>query len=272
MTYDARETSAAAGAPVEIYTFARGTTLWRYTSADRDQEEGGNTYTAVAGLQRGPIEQGSEMNRSALKVTAPRDFPIAELYRVSPPADVVAMTLRRFHRGDGEVATLWTGRVVNVAWNQDLSQASITLEPISTSLRRTGLRRTYGKLCPHVLYGPACKANPATFVVAGLLTAATGLSITAPEWEGLPEGWLAGGFIEWEEGGGLERRWIVAHVGGTLSLDRPALSLVVGAVVPAFPGCDHTLQTCATKFSNEENYGGTPFVPVKNPFGGDPIY
>src|SRR5688572_3840577 len=127
MTYDARETSAAAGAPVELYTFARGTTLWRFTSADRDQEPpDGETYLAAV-IKRPAIEQGSEMNRSGLKLTVPRDFPIAELYRVSPPSDVVAMTLRRFHRADAEVAVLWTGRVVNVAWTQDLAQAVITL-------------------------------------------------------------------------------------------------------------------------------------------------
>jgi hypothetical protein len=30
----------------------------------------------------------------------------------------------------------------------------------------------------------------------------------------------------------------------------------------AFPGCDHTMATCAQKFSNLINFGGVPFVPV----------
>lgn len=269
MTYSARETSLASGAPVELYTFARGTTLWRYTSADRDQEEGGNTYLAAV-IKRPAIEQGSEMNRSGLKLTVPRDFPIAELYRVSPPGDVVAMTLRRFHRGDSEVATLWTGRVVNVAWTQDLAQANITLEPIYTSLRRAGLRRMYGPQCPHVLYGPLCRA-PAV-AIPGTLTAATGFTVTADAWAALPVGWLDGGYIEWPEGGGTERRMIVAQPSGTLTLDRPALTLAPGAVVDAFAGCEHNLTDCDAKHDNTPNYGGTPFIPTKNPFGGDPIY
>lgn len=273
MTYEAAETSADQGRPVELYTFARGATLWRYTSADRDQVVGGDTYTRQV-IQRSRIEQGSEMNRSGLKLTVPRDFPIAELYRVAPPGDVVAMTLRRLHLSDadGELATLWTGRVVNVAWSQDATQATITLEPVYTSLRRTGLRRMYGKLCPHVLYGPACKVNPAAFAVEGALTAVGATTIAATAWGAKPVGWFDGGYIEWAEGGGTERRFIVAHTGSTLTLDRRAPGLEVGAAVTAYPGCDHTLQTCHDKFDNVLNYGGTPFIPQKNPFGGGPIY
>lgn len=273
MTYEAAETSADAGRPVELYTFARGTTLWRYTSADRAQVVGGDTF-APAVIGRSRIEQGAEMNRSALKLTVPRDFAIAELYRVAPPGDVVAVTLRRLHLSDadGELATLWTGRVVNVAWSNDGAQATITCEPIYTSLRRTGLRRMYGRLCPHVLYGPACKANPAVFAVPGTLTATTGLTLTAAAWGAKPVGWFDGGFIEWAEGGGTERRFIVAHSGSTLTLDRRAPSLAVGAVATAYPGCEHTLEVCDDKFDNILNNGSTPFIPTKNPMGGDPIY
>jgi len=271
MTYDARERSREDGRPVELYTFARGTTVWRFTSADRDQVVGGDTYLAHV-IQRNSIEQGSEMNRSALKLTVPRDFPIAELYRIAPPGDVVAVTLRRFHAGDGELATLWVGRVVNIAWSADASQATITNEPIYTSLRRNGLRRIYGRMCPHVLYGPACRASPAAFGVAGTVTTLGPASATAAEWGALPIGHFDGGYLEWPEGGGIERRFIVAHTGGTLTLDRRAPGLAAGAVATAFPGCEHTLAVCHDKFANSNNYGGQPFIPQKNPFGGDPIY
>lgn len=271
MTYDARERSRIDGRPVELYTYARGTSLQRFTSADRDQVVGGDTYAAHV-IRRNNIEQGSEMNRSALKLTVPRDFPIAELYRVAPPTDVVAVTLRRFHAGDGELATLWTGRVVNVAWSDDGAQATITHEPIYTSLRRTGLRRVYGRFCPHVLYGPACRVNPAAFVVPGTVTEVGPATVKAAAWAAYPAGHFDGGFIEWAQAGGIERRFIVAHNGDTLTLDRRALGLEVGAVAPAYPGCEHTLAVCRDKFDNVPNYGGQPFIPQKNPFSGDPVY
>ncbi len=48
--------------------------------------------------------------------------------------------------------------------------------------------------------------------------------------------------------------------------------LAVGVPVSVYPGCDHTLATCSAKFGNVARYGGFPYFPQKNPFGGDPIF
>ena len=42
--------------------------------------------------------------------------------------------------------------------------------------------------------------------------------------------------------------------------------------VTLYPGCDHTLTTCDTAFSNSLNYGGFPAIPQKNPWAGDPVF
>lgn len=272
MTYDARERSDDQGRPVELYTFNRDYLAWTFTSADRDVVVDMVTYKSAT-LRRSAIEQGSEMNRSALKLTVPRSFPIAELYRVAPPSDAVTLILRRMHDGDGELATIWTGRVVNVAWSNDGTQATITCEPVFTSLRRNGLRRTYGRQCPHVLYGPDCRVNREAFRVDGQVSAVQGSIITASAWQAYPAGHFDGGFVEWEVATGIfERRFIVSHVAGDLVLANRPVGLAPGAVVRAYPGCEHTLAACNDKFQNILNYGGTPFIPQKNPFGGDPIY
>ena len=39
----------------------------------------------------------------------------------------------------------------------------------------------------------------------------------------------------------------------------------------AFAGCDRTFATCQSKFGNSLNFGGFPWIPVKNPFAGDSI-
>ena len=46
----------------------------------------------------------------------------------------------------------------------------------------------------------------------------------------------------------------------------------VGDTIYLYPGCDRTLATCTAKFGNSANFGGFPFIPTKNPFGGSPIY
>ena len=40
----------------------------------------------------------------------------------------------------------------------------------------------------------------------------------------------------------------------------------LGQTVDVFAGCDHSLAICESKFANVINYGGFPFVPIKNPF------
>lgn len=272
MAYDARERSAEDGQPLELYTFNRDYLAYTYTSADRDYVLDTVTFESVP-IQRSGIEQGSEMNRSALTLTVPRDFPIAEMFRVSPPTDAITCTVRRIHAGDNEVATIWAGRVVNVAWSQDGTRATITLEPVATSMRRNGLRRVYGRMCPHVLYGPACRVNREAFRVDGVVSAIAGTSITATAWAALPDGYFDGGFVEWEVATGVfERRFINASAAGVLTLASLPAGLGLAAVARAFPGCEHTLAACNDKFGNAPNYGGTPFIPRKNPFGGDPLY
>ncbi|WP_303678184.1 phage BR0599 family protein [Ralstonia mannitolilytica] len=81
--------------------------------------------------------------------------------------------------------------------------------------------------------------------------------------------------IAWFVGGRLmsagAQRMIVASSGGAVTLSAPIPGLKAGDAFEAYPGCDHTLTTCAAKFGNQLNYGGFPFIPVKNPFTGDAI-
>jgi len=274
MTYDARETSAQDGKPVEIYTFQRGTQVWRFTSADRDVTVSGDTYTAAA-ISRGDIETGSELGRANLNLRAPRDFPIADLWRISPPTSRVTCLLRQYHLGDGELVTLWTGRVLNVGFEDAV--ADIRLEPFFTSVRRIGLRRLYQSTCPHALYsqGPGlCNVDPTDHDVAGTVDAIAGFVVSVSEADALADGHFSGGFIEWSPSAGVtERRFIESHVGADLTLSTNPLPLATGNAVTLFPGCDHTDGSggCA-KFDNQLNHGGFKFMPKKNPFGGDPIF
>lgn len=270
MTYDARERSADLARPVEIYTFARGSIAWRFTSADRAVIVETQTYQPAV-IRRSSIEQGPEISRSGMKLTVPRDFNIADLYRIAPPSDTITLTLRQYHEGDGEVAVIWQGRVLSVSFSG--SEAEIELEPQSTSLRRTGLRRIYQKQCPFALYGPDCKIDPAAYRVTGAVVTITGLTVSVLAAAAQPDGYYEGGYLEWLLAPGVyERRFIFEHTGSALVLDVQPLGLSVGEEVRIYPGCDHSLSTCNSKFGNALNYGGMPYIPLKNPFGSDPVY
>ena len=101
---------------------------------------------------------------------------------------------------------------------------------------------------------------------------------------GYPAGFFTSGMIEAPDG---TLRFITGHSGSTLTLIRPLESLnsffakngygegygygYGGLVIRIYPGCDRTKETCQSKFNNLNNYGGFPFIPLKNPFGGSSI-
>lgn len=270
MVFDTRERSVQDGAPVEVFDFAWGATVARYTSADAQVTVDGNAY-APASLQRSQIETSAERARNAITITCARDFPIAELFRVAPPTEVIQVTVRRVHRGDADPAVIWMGRALNCEWSG--SEAQINCEPVLSSLRRVGLRRKFQRQCPHVLYSQglgACGVSKATHATATTVTSVAGLVLNVAALATKP--W-AGGFVEWAAPSGtIERRFIVSFSGLGLRLSQAFIGIGAGASVTVYPGCDHTMATCQTVYSNLPNYGGFPFVPLKNPFDGTPIF
>ncbi len=272
MTFSTIETSAESRRPVEIYTFQRDFSAFRYTSADRDITLGEFTYAAKP-ISRSSIEQSSEMQRRAIKLTVPRDLEVADMYRISPPSSVVTCLIQQFHYGDTDARVVWSGRILGVEW--DGSTALLTMEPVYTAMRRVGLRRAYQKQCPHVLFSPACGANAAAYLAYGPATAISGLTISITAAATQANGYWTGGYIEYPiEDGLVERRFITGHAGSTLTLSSPATGAAEGVLVNIYPGCDHALTTCDGKFSNSVNYGGMPYFTRKNPFGGidGPVY
>ncbi|KAA2285423.1 phage BR0599 family protein [Arenimonas fontis] len=269
MTYDATERSADQGRPVELYTFHRDAKVYRFTSADRAVAVGGNTFLPRV-IRRGSIEQGAELNRSGLKLSVPRDFEIAALYQAGAPSSRLALTLQQYHAGDGELAVLWSGAVLSCSFGVG-SQAEISLEPSSVSMRRPGLRRTYQRQCPHVLY--RCGVNADDHKVVATVTAVAGLQVSAAEFAGQPDGYWEGGYLEYEiETGVWERRFILGHTGTAVGVDLSPIGLSPSMTMNFYPGCDHSLATCDSKFNNAPGYGGMPYIPTKNPYGSDPVY
>jgi uncharacterized phage protein (TIGR02218 family) len=286
VTYDEAERSEQSGAPVELYLFTRNAfdlstpcvpasseqPLYRYTSAEAAVQYDGEAWLPEP-LLRSSIEVTPEQARLPLEIRTRRDLPVCDLFRVAAPTDVVAVTVYRLHRDESpaDAIVLWTGRVLNCAWNG--ATAVLNCEPVSTSLRRPGLRRLYQKQCPHVLYGPLCGVERAAVSVEATVTAIDGMTVTVAGLDELPYG---GGFVEWTTAdGALERRFIKEASGSptdTLLLSRPPTGLEVDDAVTVYPGCDHTMSTCETVFNNLPNYGGFPFIPTKNPFDGTPVY
>lgn len=264
MTYDATEKSIYSGSPVELYLFDRaGVVFWSYTSADTAQVYGGKTYSSIP-IQRSKIEQSQDIQRSALTLSMPSDTPLLDPYISAPPTDIINLTVRRFHESDGEVAVIWSGRLVNVEFNG--YTAEIRCESVLSSLLRPVGRRLYQVNCPHVLYGDQCGVNAASFQIRTTLTGVSGLTITSPDFGVFADGHFTGGVVDFTEGGLITKRFVDGHTGNVLTLNLALTGAYVGATVDAFPGCNRTTDHCNGKFGNLPNYGGQPFYPGANPF------
>lgn len=272
MTYDASEQSVQGGAPVELYQFSRNAKIWRFTSAEADVGDSTETWVSSP-ITRTAVETTTEQARNALTLTVPRDFDIADLFRIAPPTDVIALTVYRYHRGEeDDVAVIWIGRVLNVSFEG--ARAIITCEPVSASMKRQGLRRLYQKQCPHVLYQQGegqCNVDKEAHKIDTTVTAISGVTVTVAA---LLAKQYGGGWIQYEDAdGNFERRFIRSFSGLVLTINFPFIGLAVTDPVTVFPGCNHTMAICDSEYANIDNYGGTmPYGPVKNPFDGTPIF
>lgn len=269
MTYTAKENSTYDGQPNELYQFVRNGQSWRYTSADEDKTIESIIYSS-ASLTRTKLEQNQEMSRNPITVSIDKNASFVQQFRGAPPSDVIQLTIFRYHEGDSEVVTIWIGRVVNIRLKERI--AEIRCEPIFTAMKRPVLRRRYQTTCPHVLYGAQCGVLSSSFSVITSLLSVSGTTLTASAFGTHPDGYFSGGYVEWEVDGNIETRPIINHVGTAITVNFPFQGMPSNATVKAFPGCDHVLATCNTKFNNVENYGGQPFFPSKNPMNGTTIY
>lgn len=249
--------------PAELYRFVLAEQVWTWTSADAEVIHGGETYTPIP-ISRGTMEQTEDMNRSNISIKVPRDNPLALVYLQSAPETITTITLFRIE--DAAVDTLWKGRVVSTRITN--SEFQIQCESVFTSLKRPGLRARYQKSCRHALYLRGCNLNKNDFAVEGVAVSVADVQVVVAEAALQANGWYLGGMLRSPDG---TLRMIVGHVGPVLTLVRNIDSLVATDAVTIYPGCNRAIDTCSGKFNNVANYGGFPWIPSVNPFGGTSI-
>lgn len=270
MSYQAYESSRDSAAPVELYEFTLGAEVWRYTSADEAQSHGGHDYAPEV-IQRPEIESTGEINKANLQIRVPVDFPVADLFRLGAPTEMILLRIYRKHRGDAEAVTIFVGRITNCDWSG--REAVLQAESVYSSIRATGLRRMYSKQCPHMLYGPACRVDPDVFESTGTVLSVSGATLVVAEFHALLTPFWTGGILLWVDGAGRGHRRMIEDHGalGAVKLLSPIPGIPVGATVKLWPGCDHTQATCGSKFDNKLNYGGFNGIPGVNPIS-SPIF
>lgn len=269
MSYNVIETSEYDSEPIELYTFVRQSTVFRYTSADEDKTFAGFLYESVP-MERTSFNQELESAKQAITISSIKDLAVTQTFRSSPSSNVTTVNIQRYHEGDTEAVVLWLGRIINVKFSE--RKVAISCDPFFTSLKRSCLRLRYQTNCPHVLYSDSCGVARASFELNATLLGANGIQLISGDFTAFADGYFNGGYVEWDDSGITEQRFILAHVGDSIVINLPFPGIPGNADVKAFPGCDHTLAVCNVTFSNEDNYGGQPFYPEVNPMGGSPVF
>lgn len=277
MTFATYEGSREDGEPIQLFKFVYGTEpgeYFGYTDFTEELTIGGFTYEPVP-ISREAIESNGTLDNSALKVSTDISTGLAEIFRVYPPSSVVNLTIFQGHVPDvdAEYLAIWVGRIITAA--RKGSTLEMTGEPISTSMRRPGLRATYSYGCRHVLYGPHCRASKAAATVSTTVASIDGATITlAGGWEGaFDAAKFLRGMVEWEAAGGsTERRSIIRVTGDVLSLSGIPNGLAVSDPIDVVLGCNHKAYAedggdCQPLHNNILNNGGCRWIPTKNPIG-----
>lgn len=278
MSFSSREESRALARPVYLAFVRYGANpeaFFAYTTSEYPVVFDGVTYQPVA-IQVPERTSSGDLDKSTIEVQVARDLPLAEIFRVTPPSYVVALTLRQGHVDGTEFPVIWVGRILGATRKGSI--ANLICEPTSTSLKRIALRRNYMYSCPHTLYGPQCRANKAAATLAATVESITGSRVT------LPVGWdtperapkYLGGVAEWDGDAGPVVRGIVGLTDNrTFQLSGSTEELSVGQSIRLSLGCSHNFEIvggqpvsdCQDLHNNIHNFGGHPFIPTDNPIG-----
>ena len=260
---------------IETYTFTGSFQTYRYTTADRQVRVDGQVHEPAA-ISRGAVRAGDQsQDQLDVEVTLPVTLQMVQDYAFLTAPPKLQMTLRAFDRdvqnppgsdiySSSNGAVLWSGEVS--AFSVSNRQARLRVpSDFTRGLQATAPAVFYQNPCNHVLYGPQCKANRAANT-QNTTVASFADNVIGVADDGFADSFLDAGTIQNDRTN--ERRLIITNVGNVITTNLPFTDVQVGDAVILQAGCDHSFNTCRTKFNNTINYGGHPFIPGDNPFEG----
>jgi len=264
MTFAAREASAESGQPIELYDFRLGTESFLWTTDGVAVTYNSLTYQPVE-VRRSNLNFSQDSRAEALNVTVPASSALVRKFINSVPGQRATLTILRVHRNDpdNQLVQFFKGIALTVAFTLNGLEAEIAVVPITGELANTIPRFVFSRQCNHVLFDNACQVVQSLFRHQDDVTGVSGDTITVQGLTLKGSGWAAGGYIALSSG---EFRQVIEHTGDNIRVLLPFPTTPLGETVEVFAGCDHSIETCNSKFNNVPNFGGFAWVPLKNPF------
>jgi hypothetical protein len=163
------------------------------------------------------------------------------------------------------VATKFVGDIVTSADPLTTTNATFKVSALTYLLQEPWPQRVVQSGCTYALFDRNCNLSKASFAVTK--TIATGstaliLNLTVALANAGP--YYDSGFVTFSSGQNTGLSMSIAKQLSTtvLQLSAPFLLPVsIGDTFVVYPGCDKTLATCTTKFTNAARFSGAPNVP-----------
>ncbi len=267
MSYDLKEASIAEGRPIECFEIITSFSTYLYTSFDRPVSVAGKDFVPLA-MKRNEVRAGVQTeDNSEVLIEIPATCKLAKdcAYYLTPPR--MDLTIYRVHQGDDfavDYVIYWRGVIANFSLEKDV--AIIRVPSVFGNVMAGNVPSIYYQNpCNHVLFDGGCKVARASNNVVTTIVAVNNLTVQIASTSGFPNGFFNGGEIVIGANG--ERRMIIDHTADLLTINYPFGGALAGQTVEVTAGCNHSYAgDCKTKFDNNINFGGFPFIPTVNPF------
>lgn len=241
----------------ELYEFEFENRVVRYYSGESDFELNGKIFKA-APISRSEISREGGGDDCVLKLSL--DLEPAPLFSAFNPSTNIYVKIY-----DEKQTPIFFGRVGSVEFDVKRGSASVKVTNLSGVIKSKIPTRTYSVSCSFDLFDEHCCCNKDAFKISligsKITLEANNTIIKSPDISTRPPQYFNGGYIEFAS----QRSYIIESAGDYLKLLFPVPNSIKESIIHVYPGCDKTISTCQNKFNNVINYGGFPFVPMRNP-------
>lgn len=258
------EASQSDSQPREIYEITHGVTSYYVAKDDRDIIYNSHTFVAAPSsrmeLTINPLTVAWE-----LQLLLPVTHPLVKRYLAfgGVPPKQITVTARRQQLTSGQFQQFHVGYITGMTIDGHMAKFRVP-SMTSTSLDRNLPSVLVDSTCANILYDGWCTVARGSFAYTGTALIIDGRSITVDSGFAQADQWAQfGEFLHTPSG---ERMGIVSQVGRIVTLQYPIYELKAGDAIQLFAGCDHTITTCQSKFSNKSNFLGGPQRPTRDLF------
>ncbi len=251
------------GAPVWLYTFARGSVMWRYTSDGLPLTVAatGISYNA-AKIEHEEIQRKDESGAVDIKVTLGSRLAVVAALRDGSTEPMV-LAIHKYHPSAGGMPARFAyGDVGSPSLDSASGKCELVLHTSEGDFDVDVPRTLITVQCQKATYSSECGVRWQDFAIDADIVALGPRTIQVDSVGAAADGYYDNGIVKLNR----ESVHIERQVGTILTVfNEIPSSFTVGTTVKLLAGDDKQAATCATKFGNIRRFLGFPWLPAKNP-------